>query len=110
VTVRLFQELLTFSFVGQSIDDIKAGLHPFIITNGNAEHRQTNVEVARLYELLNTGDATCTLADLESLNGKEVRSIPLNYWELEKALDMFGNLIGAVFGTLHPAPYETYGT
>jgi hypothetical protein len=39
VTIRLVQDLLAFKFMGQSADDIKVGLHPFIITDGNAEFR-----------------------------------------------------------------------
>jgi hypothetical protein len=39
---KLVQDLLSFSFVGDSAADIKSGFHPFIITDGNAEHRQIN--------------------------------------------------------------------
>jgi hypothetical protein len=84
VSLRLAQDLLSFMFVGQSADDIKTGLHPFIITDGNAEYRQTNAELARIYGLISAGDANCSLADLEQLSAKEVRSVPLTYWELEK--------------------------
>jgi hypothetical protein len=41
------------------------------------------------------------LADLEYLHAKEVRSIPLTYWELEKTLGMFGNLLGVILGNQH---------
>ncbi len=102
VTTRLTQDILAFNFVGQSADDLKGGLHPFIISEGNAEHRQTNLEVARLYGLLTAGDATCSLADLEALSAKEVKSVPVTYWELESSLGMFGNLIAVVLGTAHP--------
>jgi len=102
ITTRLTQDLLAFNFVGQSADDLKGGLHPFIISEGNAEHHQTNLEVARLYGLLTAGDATCSLADLEALSAKEVKSVPVIYWELESSLGMFGNLITVVLGTAHP--------
>jgi hypothetical protein len=102
VTIRLVQDLLAFKFMGQSADDIKQGLHPFIITDGNAEFHQTNAEVARIYGLLNSGKATCSLSDLELLQSKEVRSVPVTYWELEKSLGMFGNLLGVVIGSNHP--------
>jgi hypothetical protein len=102
ITLRLVQDLLSFNFMGQSADDIKMGLHPFIITDGNAEYRQSNAEIARLYGLINAGDTAYSLADLEALAAKEVRSVPLTYWELEKALGMFGNLLGVVIGTEHP--------
>jgi hypothetical protein len=102
ITARLVQDLLTFNFVGQSTEDMQSGLHPFIIMDGNAEHHQTNAEVARLYGLLNSGGAACSLADLEVLAAKEVRSVPLSYWELEKNLGMFGNLLGVILGGPHP--------
>jgi len=85
------------------------GLHPFIITDGNSEHRHTNLEVARLYSYLNSGDASISLADLEALQAKEVRSVPLTYWELEKHLGSFGNLLGVVLGMAHPLS-QAYAT
>lgn len=102
VTAHLVQDLLTFQFLGQSIDDIKTGLHPFIIMDRNAEHCQVNTKMAHLYGLLTAGDAACSLADLEALAAKEIRSVPLTYWELEKCLGMFGNLIAVILGTTHP--------
>ncbi len=101
VTAHMTQDLLAFNFVGHSSDDVKGGLHPFIITDGNAEHRQHNVEVARLYGLLTMGDVSVSLSDLEALSAKEVRSVPVTYWELEVTLGMFGNLIGVVLGPTH---------
>ncbi len=102
VTAKLVQDLLHFSFLGDSADDIRLGLHPFIITDGNAESRHANREVARLYGYLHAGDASVSLADLEALQAKEVRSVPLTYWELEKTLGTFGNLITTVLGVNHP--------
>jgi len=102
ITAKLVQDLLNFNFIGDSADDIKMGVHPFIITDGNAEQRHANMEVARLYGYLNAGETTVSLADLEALQAKEVRSVPLTYWELEKNLAMFGNLLGVVLGLPHP--------
>jgi hypothetical protein len=102
VMACLVQDLLTFQFLGQSIDDIKSGLHPFIITDGASKNRHLNMEVARLYGLLTAGDATCSLSDLEALSAKEVCSVPLTYWELEKSLGMFGNLIAVILGNTDP--------
>jgi hypothetical protein len=82
VTAQLVQNLLSFQFVGNSTDGIKGGLHPFVVMDGNAEHRQTNIKVARLYGLLTSGDDTCSLKDLEALTAMEVRLIPITYWEL----------------------------
>jgi len=107
ISAKLVQELLNFNFLGESADDIKTGFHPFIIAEGNAEHRQRNREVAHLYGFLQQGDTSISLADLESLQSKELRSIPLTYWELEKSLGGFGNLVAVVLGTAHPL-YTAY--
>ena len=58
--------------------------------------------MARLYGFLQQGDTSISLADLESLQSKELRSVPLTYWELEKSLGAFGNLVAVVLGPAHP--------
>jgi hypothetical protein len=57
--------------------------------------------LARTYGLLNSGKQSLLLADLEALKSKEVQSIPLTYFELERNLGMFGNLLGTVLGPTH---------
>jgi len=95
------QDLLNFTFVSDNLEDIKSGLQPFIIADGSAEHPQANLELSRLYGLLHSGDHCIMLADLELLKTKEVQSVPLNYFELERNLGMFGNLLGTVLGSQH---------
>jgi hypothetical protein len=102
VSARLTQDMLNFNFVSHSVDDLSSGLHPFLISDSNTEQRQSNLEVARLYGLLTSGEAMCSLADLEALQAKEVQSIPITYWELESNLGMFGNLASVLLGTNHP--------
>jgi len=65
-SVRLVQDLLSFTFVGDTLDDIKTGLQPFIIADGSVKHRQANLEVSRLYGLLNSGEQLLMLSDLEA--------------------------------------------
>jgi len=95
------QDLLSFTFVGDTLDDIKTGIQPFVIADGSAEHRHANLEVSRLYGLLNSGGQALMLSDLEALKAKEVQAIPLTYFELERNLGMFGNLLGVVLGSQH---------
>jgi hypothetical protein len=38
---------------------------------------------------------------LETLKSKEIQSIPITYFELERNLGMFGNLLGTVLGSTH---------
>jgi hypothetical protein len=102
VTAKLVQDLLSFNFVGDSADDISTGLHPFLITDGNAEQRHGNLEVARLYGLLTSGDVNCSLSDLDALKARETRSILILYWELEQTLGMFGNSLSVTMGRQHP--------
>jgi len=54
VTLRLVQDLISFSFVAESSDDLKSGLQSFIIADGSAEHRQANMELARTFGLINS--------------------------------------------------------
>jgi hypothetical protein len=56
VNLHLVQDLLNFFFMAESVDDLNVGLQPFIIADGLAEHRQANLEVARTYGLLNSGE------------------------------------------------------
>jgi hypothetical protein len=100
-STKVVQDLLAFSFVGDSPDDTKTGIQPFVIAEGSAEHRQANLEVARLYGLLNSGEQSILLSDLEQLKSKEIKSLPMNYFELEQNLGMFGNFLGTVLGTTH---------
>jgi len=48
-------------------------------------------------------DVGMTYLDLANLKlPKELRSHPTNYFEFEKSLGTFGNLIGAILGDGHP--------
>jgi hypothetical protein len=100
-TAKLVQDLLNFVFVSESTDDIKSGIQPFIIADASAEHRQANLELARTYGMLNAGEHTLLLSDITALQAKEVQSIPISYFELERNLGMFGNLVGTVLGNTH---------
>jgi len=110
VTPKIVQDLLAFRFVGESPEDIKMGIQPFIIADGSVEQRQANLEVAQLYGLLHAGDNGIMLADLERLKAKETQSLPLNYFELERNLGMFGNFLGTILGSTHilTTSYRTF--
>jgi hypothetical protein len=51
------------------------------------------MEIACLYGLLQSGNTICSLADLETLSAKEVRSVPLTYWELKPSLGVGASLV-----------------
>jgi hypothetical protein len=48
-----------------------------------------------------SGEQSFVLADLEALKAKEVQSIPLTFYELDRNLGMFGNLLSTVLGHQH---------
>jgi hypothetical protein len=102
ITPKLLQDLRTFTFLADSPDDLRTGLQPFIIADGSEEHRRANLELARQYGLLQEGATGVTFSDLQALEAKEVKSIPLTYFDLEKTLGMFGNLLQVVLGSDHP--------
>jgi hypothetical protein len=93
VSICLVQDLQNSIFISEALDDIKTGLQPFIIADGSTEHCQANLELSCTYGMLNLGENSLLLADLEALKAKEVQSIPLTYFELERNLGMFGNLL-----------------
>jgi len=110
VTPKLLQDLRTFTFLADSQDDLKTGLHPFVVADGTEEHRRANLELARQYGFLQEGEHGITFSDLQALEAKEVRSVPLTYYDLEKTLGMFGNLLQVVLGAQHDltAAYRSF--
>jgi hypothetical protein len=101
VLAKLIQDLLSFTFVSDSQEDLKSGLQPFIIADGSKEFRRANLEPAKTYGMLHNSAYGITYSDLQALEGKEIKSIPLSYFELEKCLGMFGNLLAVVLGSTH---------
>jgi hypothetical protein len=101
ILAKLVWEMLNFTFVSETMDDVKSGLQPFIVAVGTSEQRQANLQVSCLYGLLNYGEHFVMLADLELLKSKEIQAVPLNYFKLEQNIGMFGNLLGVVLGSQH---------
>jgi len=102
VSSKLHQDLLNFVFVSESPDDIKTGLQPFIIANGLAKHGLVNLELSQMHSYLASGETTLLYADFEALKAKEITSILLTFFKLERNLGMFGNLLGVILGCAHP--------
>jgi hypothetical protein len=47
---KLVQNLPNFTFISETMDDIKAGIQPFVIAYASAEYnRQTSLEIAHIY-------------------------------------------------------------
>lgn len=88
--------------MGDSQDDLKAGLQPFIVVDGFKEFRCSNLELASIYggfAWQQSSHHVCQLASPQSKRGQVSSS---NYFELEKSLGMFGNLLDVALGSHHP--------
>jgi len=102
-TLKLLTDLTSATFVADNYDDLKTGLQPFIAMDGSAAYRQATQELARSYTVLAERDVSVTLTDWDNFKvPKDLRSFPINFFELEQNLGVFGNLLGAILGETHP--------
>jgi hypothetical protein len=100
---KLHADLASITFVSDHNNDLKSGIQPFIAMDGSEEHRAASLELARSYSLLYERDHGVSLADLSQLKvPKDIRSYPSSFFDLERNLGLFGNLLGAVLGNAHP--------
>jgi hypothetical protein len=61
------------------------------------------MEMSRSYNLLFEREYGLAYADLDCFKlPKDLRSYPINLFELERNLAIFGNLLDALLGTPHP--------
>jgi len=103
LTSRLHSDLATVTFVADHLDDLKARIQPFMAMDGSEEYRAAAMELARSYGLLYERDHGVSLSDLAQLKvPKDLRSYPSNFYDLERSLGLFGNLLGAILGNTHP--------
>jgi hypothetical protein len=70
--------------------------------DGNEVNQAQNFKLAKTYGLLTSSNIHFNYADLQLLEEKELRSLPLTYFELKCTLGMFGNLLTVVLGMGHP--------
>ncbi len=101
VTPKLAQDLISFAFIGENRDDINTGLSPFNVIEGGEAHREHNLELAKIQGALYQNDMGFNLSDIDALQKREIKAVPLNYFDLEKSLGLLGNLFGVVLGTNH---------
>jgi len=108
---KLHSDLATVTFLADSPDDLKTGLQPFVVMDGSEEYRASALELSRNFGLMYERDYGITFADLEHFKmPKDLRSFPLSFFDLERNLGLFGNLISAILGTQHPitTQYRTF--
>jgi hypothetical protein len=101
ITPKLIQELLAFNFVGEHRDDVNIGLSPFNVVEGGETHRRYNLELSKVQGALYQNDVGFNLQDLDALQKRELKMVPITYFDLEKTLGLLGNLFGVVLGDAH---------
>jgi hypothetical protein len=102
-TPKLLSNLTTVTFLADTPDDLKTGLHPFIAMDGSKDHRAAALDLARNFTLLVERDFSVAFQDLDRFKvPKDLRSYPVSFFDLERNLGIFGNLLASVLGDLHP--------
>jgi hypothetical protein len=113
LTPKLHSDLSTVTFLADHQDDLKTGLQPFCVMDGSVEYRTSSTELSRSFGLLYEREFGVSFNDLNHFKvPKEFCSYPLNYFDLEQNLGIFGNLLGAILGANHPLTtnYRTFWT
>jgi hypothetical protein len=102
-TPKLHSDLLSVTFVGDHPDDLRTGLQPFIAMDGSEQHRAAALDLSHSFNLLFERDYGLSYADLDRFKlPKDLRSHRVTFFELERNLAVFGNLLDAILGTTHP--------
>jgi hypothetical protein len=101
VTPKLVQDIIAFNFIGDHRDDVTTGISPFNAIDGGEGHRRHNLALSKLQGTIYNNEVSFTLNDLDTLQKRELRAVPLCYFDLEKSLGLFGNLLGVVLGNTH---------
>jgi hypothetical protein len=71
--------------------------------DGSEEFCLASQDLARNYTMLAERDFGLHYSDLANFKvPKDIRSHPITFFELEKSLGLFGNLISVVLGQGHP--------
>jgi hypothetical protein len=103
LTPKIHADLATITFVADHHNDLKTGIQPFITMDGSEEYRAAAMELARTYGLLYERDHGVSFSDLAQFKvPTELRSYPSSFFDLERSLGLFGNLVGAILGNAHP--------
>jgi hypothetical protein len=101
ITPKLVQDLVVFHFIGDHRDDVTTGLSPFNVIDGGEAHRKHTLELAKLQGTLYHSEIGFTLSDMDALQKRELKAVPVCFFDLEKSLGLFGNLLGVVLGPTH---------
>jgi len=107
VSPKLVTDITSITFIGNHPDDLKSGLQPFIVMDGSEDHRSAAQDLAHAYALLSEQDVGLSYSDLSNLKlPKDLWVHPVTFFELEKSLGLFSNLLCFLDG-LHKAVLYT---
>jgi hypothetical protein len=101
ITPKILQDLVAFTFVGDHRDDVNIGLSPFNVIEGGEAFRRHNLELSKVQGTLFQNEIGFNLSDLDALQKRELKAVPLCFFDLEKTLGLFGNLLAVVLGENH---------
>jgi hypothetical protein len=102
-TPKLVSDLVTITFVSDHPDNLKTGIQPFVVMDGSEEYRLAAQNLAQSYTLFSEREYNISYSDLDHFKvPKDLRAHPTTFFELEKSLGLFGNLLGTVLGNAHP--------
>jgi len=92
ITLQLYQDLVSFVFIGGNPDSTKTGINPFIIAYGTkAQQEAPAIKNTRAFALLTGGAACIELKDLEALKTNDTKHIPTTCFKLEVCMGLFRN-------------------
>ena len=77
-------------------------ISPFAVADGSDAHRASNLKAADIQRAMLEGGTNMSFRDWELLGTKIKLAVPTTFLDLINSLGLFGNLLGTLFGDLHP--------
>jgi hypothetical protein len=102
VSASLYTDIMNLTFCGNHADDFATGISPFAVADGSDAHRASNLQAADIQRAMLEGGTNMSFHDWELLGTKIKLAVPTTFLDLINSLGLFGNLLGTLFGDLHP--------
>jgi hypothetical protein len=101
ISPKIPQDIVSLNFIGDHRDDVNIGLSPFNVIESGEAFRRHNLELSKVQGTLFQNEIGFNLSDLDALQERELKAVPLCFFDLEKTLGLFGNLLAVVLGESH---------
>jgi hypothetical protein len=102
VSASLYTDIMNLTFCGNHANDFATGISPFAVADGSDAHRASNLKAAEIQRAMLEGGTNMSFRDWELLGTKIKLAVPTTFLDLINSLGLFGNLLGTLFGDLHP--------